>query len=303
MALAHDHLRRDCVTGSEIGALFDAHPYLTKYLLWHRKRGTAPEDGPDSEPALRGKFLEDGVARWAAHRLGATILPTSVFLQRQDMPNLGCTPDRYLMIADEVVPLECKTMNFWAARKYEDREVPPPHYALQTELAALLKGAPLGYLAIYFTGDDDLRIYEIPARPERKADLVNAATAFMESVRSGDEPAVTGDDIDTLKAQGAAQKGDAILDLSGDNYLADRCGQYVENARKIKELEAFQDGLKADILHASLGKPCRKAIVGEYEVAFTHRSGSPDKIITQDMVGEVIKGRAGSTSITIKKGK
>lgn len=307
MKLAHEHLRVQCVSGSELAALYGLHPYLTKLKLWHIKRGTELPEEPDSDPAKRGKYFEDGVARWAANELGATILPTSVFLQRLDMPYLGCTPDRYLDIGGEVVPLECKTMNYWAARKYPDRDIPPEHYAIQTELAAMLKGAPMGYLAIYFTSEDVLKIYPIPVRPEKRDEYIRLANDFMNSVRMGEEPEASGEDIELLKTiSKTANAGLApvdVLDLSGNNYLVDRCAEYLENSSKIKQLEAFQDKLKADILQACLGNPCRKVKLGGFEVAFTERASSPDKIITQDMVGTVIKGRAGSTSITIKKGK
>ncbi len=304
MQLEHEHLRQQVVTGSELAALFDKHPYLTRFLLWHRKRGTAPKESEvSSNPALRGQYFEDGVARWAADILKAKIHPTSVFLERTDMAGLGGTPDRYITVGGEMALLECKTMNFWAARKYPDRDVPPEHYVIQTKLYALLKGVRVGYLAIYYLGDDDLRIYPIEPTEEDKAAFVKAAADFWESIRNGDEPEVSGEDIDTLKAMGAGKTSEDILDLSDDNFLVDRAGQYIQNAQQIKALEAFQDSLKADILHKTIAKPCKKARLGDYEVVFTHRAGSPDKVITQDMVGEIIKGRAGSVSLSIKKGK
>ena len=72
---AHWHtLRAMHLGGSDVAALFGLSPYTSKWQLWMEKAGKlAPEDLSGNMAVQAGKFLEAGIANWAASKWGMTI--------------------------------------------------------------------------------------------------------------------------------------------------------------------------------------------------------------------------------------
>lgn len=89
-------MRKTGIGGSEIGALFDESDFVTPFDVWLAK--TQGWVIPETEDMLRGKFMEDGIARWYAHRYG--IKPEAVnewpggTVRHKTRPVAICTPDR-----------------------------------------------------------------------------------------------------------------------------------------------------------------------------------------------------------------
>lgn len=302
--LEHEHLRKSVIGGSEVAALFDLNPYLSLFKLWHTKKGNMPPFEGNAT-TNRGKYFEDGVARWTADVMGASIVSPNVFLTRSDMAGLGGTPDRYITIDEETGVLECKTMNQWAAESWTDKSVPPPHYAMQTELYVHLKGAKFGILSIYVFGDEkEPYIFRIQPNPETRRLMVEGAAAFWKSIAEDKEPAPSASDLpDLVEKKNSKKASREYANLSENNYLMDLCATYIENKDKIDALEMEQDRIKAEVTKATIEQNASNFHAGAFQGIFSERSGTPDKIITPDMVGQTIKGRKGSTSLTIKRRK
>lgn len=308
MDLAHEPLRRVVIGGSEVSALFDINPYLSLYKLWHIKNQSFPHKEFDAgNAAKRGQYFEDGVARWAADELGATIYSPNVFLTRSDMPGLGGTPDRYIRMEDEEGEgiLECKTMNFWMASKWEDRTKPPPHYALQTELYVHLKKANYGWLAIHLMSEDaPPLLFRIEPNEEHRKMLVDGAAAFWQSIKDGIEPMPDASDLEELADRKRAQSPEReFADLSANNYIVDLCSRFTDNAETMKRLKEESDKIKAELTLATMQQKASNFYAAAFQGTFTYIDPTPDKIITSDMVGQVLNGRAGSTRLTIKRRK
>lgn len=302
--LPHQKLRDKVIGGSEVGALFDANPYLSLHKLFHIKSGNIT-DFDENVATKRGKYFEDGVARWAADELGGFVWSPNVFLTRKDMPGLGGTPDRYINIKGDEGVLECKTMNQWAAERWENREVPPLYYAMQTELYVHLKKANFGYLAIYVMGEErPPYLFHIQPNEETRILMTKGADAFWRMVSEGNEPPPAASDYEDIVARKNGLKPKRqFADLSGNNYIVHLCDSYVSNREQINALEKEQERIKAEVTNATLKQSASNFNAGAFQGIFSERSGTPDKIITPEMVGQTIKGRAGSTSLTIKRRK
>lgn len=78
---------------------------------------------------------------------------------------------------------------------------------------------------------------------------------------------------------------------------ADQCREYQAIGEELKRLEARRDVLRKNFLTAIGDAP--GAICGPYRISVQPVAGTPDKLITPAMVGETIKGRAGSKRLVI----
>ena len=91
-------LRRDFLGASEIGALFDVHPYLTRYALWAEKSGLIAPTGRETSPMRRGRYIEQiAPLMLAEERPTWTVEPNIIgvggFYIADRANRIGCTPD------------------------------------------------------------------------------------------------------------------------------------------------------------------------------------------------------------------
>src|SRR5438876_1235420 len=91
--LWHD-LRAKHVGGSEVAALFNESPYLTRYQLWNIKAGLIePPNLDDDERVQAGQFLEDGIVSWANKKWNMNFTRAGVYVKHATVEGMGCTPD------------------------------------------------------------------------------------------------------------------------------------------------------------------------------------------------------------------
>src|SRR5437899_11345054 len=91
-------LRRNDVTGSEVGALFDLHRYLTPAKLYALKSGAMAEEDKTDGVMSRGVKLESFVASEVAAKNPSWSIAKSTHYYRDVEHRLGGTPD--FVIAD-----------------------------------------------------------------------------------------------------------------------------------------------------------------------------------------------------------
>lgn len=82
-----------------------------------------------------------------------------------------------------------------------------------------------------------------------------------------------------------------------DPALLAQVERFVALKSAVAEAEKETKRLREAIIVAMEGAP--KAIAGTRVIQLTEVAGSPDRIITADMVGQVIKGRAGSVQLRV----
>lgn len=170
--------------GSEIGSVAGVNPWSSAFDIYLAK--VDGFEAEQNEAMERGTFLEDGVARWYAHRTGSRFAPDPGTIRHAANPYALCTPDRLVCTAEGgfrdlsiKVPGPTFGRETWGDAGTDDV---PLYYLLQLqwELGILDSlGFPLveeHHLAAPVDGL--LRIYVIRRDPEVFADLLAINDAF-----------------------------------------------------------------------------------------------------------------------------
>lgn len=294
--LSDDAFRHVHVGASEVSALFDANPWVTRFELWHRKAGNiaTPDFGGD-ERVEWGIRLEPVIIEAACQRWGYTLRDGPKKLTNGK--GLGGHPDAYA-ICPERGPgiLETKTVDWLVCKGWGDE--PPLHYLLQGNTYSGLDKVAWFDL-IVLVGGNELRRFQYDFRPKLFDEAERRTVEFWESVKAGTPPAADyARDLDPIKAVYQAQ-GEAVIDLTGDNHAPDAAARYLRAKAIIKGAEAEAEAAEAE-LRDKLGDAAA-AIVEGFTVKATPVAATPDKEITPDMVGQMIRGRKGYRRLYVKE--
>lgn len=289
-----DAFRATVVGASEVAALFDASPWLTHFELWHRKKGSI--DTPDfggNERIEWGVRLESVIIDAACERFGYDKLKTPERYDNGD--GLGGHADQLVNCPTRGFGiLEVKTADWLVAKKWGDE--PPLNYLLQVQTYMGLAGCDWGEV-IVLVGGNELRKFEYAFRPNLYAEILRRVAAFWQSVRDNKPPMPDytrdGSTIETL----FNDAGDTLIDLRADNRSYELAASFVSAKAVAKQAEAECEAIKAEMLD-KLGNN-GAALLDGFSVKAPTVQASPDKTITADMVGQVIKGRKSYRRLTI----
>ncbi len=296
--------RASVVGASEVAALFDASPWLTRFELWHRKNGTiatpefdAIDDNgvPENERIYWGVRLEPAIIEAAKERYGYRDRDQAERLTNGK--GLGGHPDRRV-ICPERGPgvLEVKMVDWIERKKWGDE--PPVHYLLQSQTYQGLDGVSWGDV-IVLVGGNALERFQYDFRPKLYAEIEARVEAFWQSVREGKPPkADYARDLRTI-AELRADPNDTVIDLRRDNRMPELLSEYLEAKEAERVAGCRVDAAKAEILE-KLSKST-EALVEGFSCRAPVVAGKPDQIITADMVGQKIKGRSSHRRFYIKE--
>jgi predicted phage-related endonuclease len=248
-------LRRRHVGGSEVAALMGHHPRLTRFELWHRKKGNVPEpDFTGDDRVFWGATLEPAIAMgvaklqgWNVRKVRRYFLNPLVVIGAEEF-GLGGSLD-YEIVSHERGPgvLEIKTADWLIARQWEDG-TPPIEYELQLQTYLALTARDWGAIAV-LVGGNDLRIFLYDRRPKIISYIEQETRRFWESVKADTPPKPDFQlDAETIGAlYGASAPGKAI-DLTGDNRLPELISQYRLGGEYERKGKALKTEAKAEIL-------------------------------------------------------
>jgi predicted phage-related endonuclease len=291
-----DLFRANHVGASEVAALFDASPWLTKFELYHRKAGTiATPDFGGNERIEAGIRLEPAIIEWACDKWGyAPDLPT----QRLDNgAGLGGHPDRIVVCPERGRGiLEVKTADWLVAKGWG--EEPPLNYQLQVMTYVGLAGCEWGDL-IMLIGGNELRRFQIEFRPKLYAEIEARVAAFWHDVEAGRAPKPDytrdGDTISALHTPGT----DETIDLKGDNLAAIAAAEWLAADEACKAAAQRRDAARAELAE-KLGE-AGTALLEGFVVKSPTVKASPDIEITPAMAGQIIKGRKAHRRFSVKE--
>jgi predicted phage-related endonuclease len=294
------------VGAGEVAALFDCSPWLTHFELWHRKNGTVatPEfnarndDGTPVDSRIHwGVKLEALIIAEACERWGYE--PVESPQRVSNGKGLGGHPDRVVWcpVRKARVTLEAKTVDWLERKKWGDE--PPLQYLLQPNTYAGLGGTPyFDTIAMVLGGGTDIERFQYEFRPKLYAETERRVVAFWESVRAGRPPKPDySRDGETLAE--IYDPTDTIIDLRRDNRMPELMQEFLDAGEARRAAAAREDAAKAEIIE-KLGENAT-ALVEGYSCRVPLQGGSPDRVITADMVGQVIKGRAAHRRFYIKE--
>ncbi len=301
---AHWHeLRAQNIGGSDVAALFGLSPYTTRWQLWMEKAGKlAPEDLSDNKAVQAGKFLESGIANWAAHRWGMTIEKVNDYFTVDDCPGMGASFD---YITHDGAPMEIK----WSARGYgwhynaEEITEAPENYLLQVQHQLACSTSDHAWLVALI--DDEPRRMKVP-RNDNIIDAIKAEiTTFWQSIKDGKEPAIDFEkDVSALtKLMGTLPKSEVELDPSDALLFQEYKAAKDDEKKAIQRADEAKGELltkvraKLETMNTSKDKAIAKC--GDYKMSISVIEDNPGKIITQEMVGTYTGKRTGYTRVTI----
>jgi predicted phage-related endonuclease len=287
----HD-FRSTHVGASECAALFDCSPYVTRFELWHRRKGNvASPDLSDNERAEWGLRLEPAIIAAAADRYGYSLEETPRRLSNGR--GLGGHPDQ--LASDERGPgiIEIKTADWLVFKHWGDE--PPEHYLLQAMAYAGLAGRKWCDI-IVLVGGNRLERFCYDFRPKIYGEIERRVANFWQSVEANDPPpADYTRDLETitdLYREGTEE----VVDLTADNLAHEAAAAFLFAKEARLEAEKREDAAKAELLD-KLGAASAAKLNG-FSVRATTVAAIPERVAEP---GEIIKGRKSYRRITVKE--
>lgn len=140
---------RFLVGSSNVGIILGLCKYKTPLQYWDDIKNKRDSD---TQNIHRGRFMEDGIARWFAHETGLKIIKRSseiTVYHNSDYPSyFQATPDRELFAERrECRPLlECKDTGMHI--NFDDPESVPLEWYTQIQFQMMIAGRKIAYLAV-----------------------------------------------------------------------------------------------------------------------------------------------------------
>jgi putative phage-type endonuclease len=247
-------VRASHIGGSDIASLFDASPYMTRFELWHIKKGSMPDAMEESDRMFWGKMLEAGIARGLAQQQNWTIQPPSGYYVHSRVKGMGCTPDFFIDPVEGFTGrgvLQIKNISYleWLD-SWQDQE-PPLHYLLQLQHELACTGCSWGAIGILVGGNES---YAFPyLRHDGTVKRIEQTVReFWLSIERNEEPKAVSEDYSVVRRLYRRTSGETI-DLSKDNELPWLCSQALQSKDARLAAEKDEHAFKAEIIRKMRG--------------------------------------------------
>lgn len=289
------------IGGSETAALLGLSPWDTPWSLYQQKIGAIPP--PDfsqlGERQRWGLNLERAIISEVARQTKQDIRKWT----QGPLSNgvLGGHPDSRRVVSNKTKAMvEIKTVDWLIFRDWGGS--PPDHYVLQLLTYMHLAGVDEGMIAL-LVGGNNLKMFHYEQRPRLMEIIEKKAFELFDRVRRGDPPPINyeadREAIQELFKITGGTAGEEFVDLSDDNEVADAIQTYIAESAIEKAAKKNKEQAGALIKHK--GASAGGVLCGDWSVKFSYSAETPAKVITADMVGETLKGRAASRSINPPK--
>ena len=258
--------RREGIGGSDASIIVGLNRWKSPFQLWLEKTGKAePEDLSGNEYVYWGKVLEEAVANRFCELTGKKVQRRGL-LQMDEYPYIRASVDR--MVVGENAGLECKTCNGFAAKEWEDDEVPAAYY-VQCQHYMLVTGCERWYIAVLIGGNRFVW-KEIPRNDDEIALLLQAEIDFWHKVETGTMPEVDGSESCKEALASEFRGGNAEpLTLPGMAVGIIEQIRKIEDAKKDleKNSEFYKNQLRMMMGDYELG------YAGDYKVSWKSQAG------------------------------
>ena len=241
-------LRSKVVGSSEVAALFDASQFLTKFELWHHKKGNIPGNFKDDERKFWGRKLEPAIAGGIAEQRGWKLIKPEGYYPHPSVAGMACTPDFFIFDPNRGLGvLEVKNVDFLQYRRSWTSSEPPLAYILQLQHQLACTGLRWGAIGALVAGNDpEVFIYD---RHEQAIARIEAAvTEFWKSIAEDREPPVVSDDYETIREL-YPHAARPEIDLTTDNQLPQLCADALTAQQQRIAAEKREKQIKAEIIN------------------------------------------------------
>jgi len=178
--------RKSGITASEIAAILGVSPYKTPWAVWAEKTGLVQSEDLSNNPLVAAGVAQEDTARQLFEQAHDDIL-LPVCVESTEHPFLKASLDG---LSQDNVPVELKVPSESTWDKVnadgENSEAFKLYYP-QVQHQMLVTGASHGWLVFY--RDGQLREFHIEPDPAMQDAIVQAASAFWQSIVEGKEPA------------------------------------------------------------------------------------------------------------------
>lgn len=258
---------KDLIGSSEVPSLLGISPFVSRYELWLRKTGRAPETASSASEAIDfGRALEPAIRILAGQKLGIRFQrPRRAYIAREI--RICAHPDG---VTSHAV-LEVKTSGITGpiAHGWTDDDIPIWVAAqVQTQLALSRKRE--GFVAALL-GGKGLVIYNVQPSAEFEEILYEEAMKFWNCVYKDTPPEPELDKLASSTLMHNLRRRDDVT-IVDDETVAEMLAQYHHIAANLRELENQKEELKKKILLA-IGD-YRGIRAGDYEALITRYSST-----------------------------
>lgn len=295
--------RASVVGAGEVAALFDASPWLTRFELYHRKRGTiaTPEfnaRNPDGSPVNArihwGVKLEALIAAEACERYGYEPVKTPKHVTNGR--GLGGHPDKLVWcpVRKAKVVLEIKTVDWLERKKWGDE--PPSQYLIQPNTyAGLCETEHFDVIAFVMGGSSDLERFQYDFRPRLHAEVERRVAEFWADVEAGREPPVDYSRDGKTLVEVLGDPTDELADLRDSIDAEQEAMDFVAAKARRDQAEADMEIAKTRLIER-IGT-AGAALLPGHRISANRTKDTPDR---EAKAGEIIKGRRGYRRFDVK---
>ncbi len=190
-------LRKQNVGGSEIAALFDCSPWITRFSLWHEKAGKVAPNAEENDRMRLGKYMEPYIAGEMARKLGWKLERSKQYWIHPEITGMGCTLD-FDITDHEWGPGICETkcvFDYSAYREQWAEDRAPPQYELQVQHQLAVTGRKWAAIAVLVMQTGTI-MPAIIRRPSQQIinQIEREVLDFWDSIRAAKAPEPTGTD-------------------------------------------------------------------------------------------------------------
>jgi predicted phage-related endonuclease len=272
--------REQAIGSSEVAALFNCHPHLSRFELWHRKAGNLPAP-PSSRWATWGNVLEPAIAKAIAAEQGWEFRKVRRYIRHPRVRGMGCSLDYEVKAtarevaadAGEIGILEVKNVDRFIFNRWPDGAA-PLHFELQLQHQLACAGrrnwAALGALV----GGNSPLVLTYRRHAGAIVKIEREIAAFWQSIEARVEPQpdFERDYLTVAQLYGTAKEG-SIRDFRGDQQLSALCAQYAEAQLSEKKTKTEKGAIKAQILEHI--RDTETAITDGFKVCASEVPGGP----------------------------
>lgn len=261
-------MRKLDVTSTEVSALFGLSPYLTKFELWHLKKGLLDSSFEATERTEWGLALQDAIAAKIAAERGWKIRRKDEYAR---LPTLraGASFDFEILEAEDPEDvgalIEVKNVDALVFRaswtKEDGATMAPDHIELQVQQQLMLSARKRAYIVVLVGGNKAHVL-----RRDIDADIVSAITAsiqeFWQSIEAEQPPApdYPSDASAVQRLFGRAEPGKQIDADTETSELIETHYRLGEQERRLSEA---RDVLKSMILERIQDAETAKCQIGD----------------------------------------
>lgn len=298
-------IRAKHVGASEVSALFGLSPWLTRWQLYHLKRGTLP-DVLENTSMTQGKFFEPAIAAYAQEKFSITLRKVRRYLSHDSVPGMGASLDYEEYGDGTLIPTEMKWSLYGDGWDWEGEELTaiPDAYMMQVQHQMACAGAERGQL-IAFTGGDLKRML-IPRSERMVSAIEDAVRTFWADVTAAHEPPVDFSvDAEAIGRLAYATKLRPLTMGPEDARLFEAWDAARTMASQAEErAKAARAEVLKRVIDAGAGNDTAvKVVCGDWRMSVSKVAENLGKEITPEMLGTRMGARKGYLTTRLTKAK